>query len=218
MSSFASLLHTHTISHGEFASLSLSSTYTSVRSISVYRQFLSGDLSIRLTFAEDEKISSPMLPLSRPSPSKSHTHSTTMADTSDAWPFVQPMSAVPSCTAPLPPPTIRERNRMHALNEAFDELRRVVPKANLHDHQRLSKIATLRLAIHYISCLTQILDASGSNKPYPHELLSPTGSPSASVSSFMPQDSFIMTRRREPRLRRRLRRTIDDEHVFDEDP
>ncbi len=43
---------------------------------------------------------------------------------------------------------------MHALNEAFDELRRVVPKANLHDHQRLSKIATLRLAIHYISCLT----------------------------------------------------------------
>ena len=87
---------------------------------------------------------------------------------------------------PAPPPTIRERNRMHALNEAFDELRRVVPKANLHDHQRLSKIATLRLAIHYISCLTQILDANRS------------------------------ARRRGQRLRRRTRRTTQDEQIFDE--
>ncbi|KAI0240076.1 hypothetical protein LSAT2_009198, partial [Lamellibrachia satsuma] len=49
--------------------------------------------------------------------------------------------------------TQRERNRMHALNEAFDRLRSVVPKSNHSDHQKLSKIATLRLAIHYITAL-----------------------------------------------------------------
>ncbi|CAF0808288.1 unnamed protein product [Adineta ricciae] len=116
---------------------------------------------------------------------------------------------------PAPPPTIRERNRMHALNEAFDELRRVVPKANLHDHQRLSKIATLRLAIHYISCLTQILDANRSTKSYPHQLLSPTMS-SSPTASYLQQESFISARRRGQRLRRRTRRTTQDEQIFDE--
>ncbi len=57
--------------------------------------------------------------------------------------------------------TERERNRMHMLNDAFDELRKVVPKSNLSEHQRLSKIATLRLAIHYISALTSILKSTG---------------------------------------------------------
>ncbi len=33
---------------------------------------------------------------------------------------------------------------MHILNDAFDELRKIVPKSNLNEHQRLSKIATLR--------------------------------------------------------------------------
>lgn len=37
----------------------------------------------------------------------------------------------------------------------------MVPRSNLADHQRLSKIATLRLAIHYISALLDILKASG---------------------------------------------------------
>ncbi|CAF1084627.1 unnamed protein product [Didymodactylos carnosus] len=68
-------------------------------------------------------------------------------------------------------PTVRERNRMHALNEAFDELRKVVPKSNLNDHQRLSKIATLRLAIHYISALTSILQSSGSLKAIDRTLI-----------------------------------------------
>lgn len=57
--------------------------------------------------------------------------------------------------------TERERNRMHALNDAFDDLRRVVPKSNLSEHQKLSKIATLRLAIHYIKALTNMLKNSG---------------------------------------------------------
>lgn len=108
---------------------------------------------------------------------------------------------------------------MHALNEAFDELRRVVPKANLHDHQRLSKIATLRLAIHYISCLTQILDASGNNQGYPRQLLSPAVSPPAlSTSSYASHESLMMARRRGSRLRRRTRRTTHDEQIFDEEP
>ncbi|CAF4850648.1 unnamed protein product, partial [Rotaria sp. Silwood2] len=69
-----------------------------------------------------------------------------MDENVDTWPFIQSSStitnssirtsSIPSTSSSIPPPTIRERNRMHALNEAFDELRRVVPKANLHDHQR----------------------------------------------------------------------------------
>lgn len=57
--------------------------------------------------------------------------------------------------------TERERMRMHSLNDAFDGLRHVVPKSNLSDHHKLSKIATLRLAIHYIAALTGILKSSG---------------------------------------------------------
>ena len=57
--------------------------------------------------------------------------------------------------------TERERNRMHMLNDAFDELRKVVPKSSLTDHQKLSKIATLRLAIHYIAALVTTLRNSG---------------------------------------------------------
>ncbi|XP_033738294.1 neurogenic differentiation factor 1-like [Pecten maximus] len=57
--------------------------------------------------------------------------------------------------------TERERQRMHSLNDAFDNLRRVVPKSNLSDHHKLSKIATLRLAIHYIAALGGILKSSG---------------------------------------------------------
>ena len=68
--------------------------------------------------------------------------------------------------SPIPSPnrecaTERERTRMHMLNDAFDELRKVVPKSNLSEHQRLSKIATLRLAIHYIAALTSILKSTG---------------------------------------------------------
>ena len=64
---------------------------------------------------------------------------------------------------PQRPPTERERTRMCLLNEAFDELRKVVPKSNLSEHQKLSKIATLRLAIHYISALTSLLRATGTD-------------------------------------------------------
>lgn len=40
-------------------------------------------------------------------------------------------------------------------------LLQVVPKSNLSEHQKLSKIATLRLAIHYISALSATLKSTG---------------------------------------------------------
>lgn len=57
--------------------------------------------------------------------------------------------------------TVRERTRMHMLNDAFDDLRKVVPKNSLGEHQKLSKIATLRLAIQYIAALVATLQTSG---------------------------------------------------------
>ena len=57
--------------------------------------------------------------------------------------------------------TVRERTRMHVLNDAFDELRKVIPKSNLSEQQKLSKIATLRQAIQYIDALVRTLESSG---------------------------------------------------------
>uniref|UniRef100_A0A8C1PC44 Fer3-like bHLH transcription factor n=1 Tax=Cyprinus carpio TaxID=7962 RepID=A0A8C1PC44_CYPCA len=51
---------------------------------------------------------------------------------------------------------IRERKRMFSLNEAFDRLRRKVP--TFAYEKRLSRIETLRLAIVYISFMTDILE------------------------------------------------------------
>jgi Helix-loop-helix DNA-binding domain/Neuronal helix-loop-helix transcription factor len=63
----------------------------------------------------------------------------------------------------------RERNRMHGLNDALEELRAHVPcgsrsahvpphqHQHLHHQQKLSKIETLRLARNYIAALAEIL-------------------------------------------------------------
>ena len=53
--------------------------------------------------------------------------------------------------------TERERARAHQLNDAFDRLRRVVPTSAYDERRRLSKIATLRLAVSYIGALTTLL-------------------------------------------------------------
>ncbi|XP_074123230.1 fer3-like protein [Sminthopsis crassicaudata] len=50
---------------------------------------------------------------------------------------------------------IRERKRMLNLNEAFDQLRKKVP--TFAYEKRLSRIETLRLAIVYISFMTELL-------------------------------------------------------------
>ncbi|XP_016072516.1 PREDICTED: fer3-like protein [Miniopterus natalensis] len=52
---------------------------------------------------------------------------------------------------------VRERKRMFNLNEAFDRLRRKVP--TFAYEKRLSRIETLRLAIVYISFMTELLDS-----------------------------------------------------------
>ncbi|EPQ11500.1 Fer3-like protein [Myotis brandtii] len=52
---------------------------------------------------------------------------------------------------------IRERKRMFNLNEAFDRLRRKVP--TFAYEKRLSRIETLRLAIVYISFMTELLES-----------------------------------------------------------
>ncbi|XP_062302929.1 neurogenic differentiation factor 1-like [Osmerus eperlanus] len=49
----------------------------------------------------------------------------------------------------------RERSRMHGLNEALEELRKVVPCFS--GAQKLSKIETLRLARNYIWALSELL-------------------------------------------------------------
>uniref|UniRef100_A0A0N5A8W5 BHLH domain-containing protein n=1 Tax=Syphacia muris TaxID=451379 RepID=A0A0N5A8W5_9BILA len=51
----------------------------------------------------------------------------------------------------------RERNRMHGLNRALDILRQCVPLTT--QHQKLSKIETLRLARNYIAALNHILNS-----------------------------------------------------------
>ncbi|NXY84870.1 FER3L protein, partial [Alcedo cyanopectus] len=55
---------------------------------------------------------------------------------------------------------IRERKRMFNLNEAFDQLRKKVP--TFAYEKRLSRIETLRLAIVYISFMTELLDGGSS--------------------------------------------------------
>ena len=55
------------------------------------------------------------------------------------------------------------------INEAFEELKRVVPQVssdftkNQDSNSKLTKITTLRLAVNYIAALTKILDQNQSN-------------------------------------------------------
>ncbi|XP_076819618.1 uncharacterized protein LOC143465284 [Clavelina lepadiformis] len=49
----------------------------------------------------------------------------------------------------------RERNRMHGLNDALEDLRQVLP--TYPDETKLTKIETLRFAYNYIWCLNQTL-------------------------------------------------------------
>ncbi|KAK5982913.1 Neurogenic differentiation factor 1, partial [Trichostrongylus colubriformis] len=64
----------------------------------------------------------------------------------------------------------RERQRMHGLNDALDVLRQYVPITT--QHQKLSKIETLRLARNYILALQRILETGRQPTPleYAHQL------------------------------------------------
>lgn len=59
----------------------------------------------------------------------------------------------------------RERMRMHSLNDAFQELREVIPHVRLE--RKLSKIETLTLAKNYIMALTNVVcDMRREQSPY----------------------------------------------------
>lgn len=89
--------------------------------------------------------------------------------------------------------TIRERNRMHILNHAFDALRKVIPRPNIGGKaKKLSKIATLKLAMHYIAELDRILSDSG----YSIEVIRETTTESSAKRRGRGGDSGRVRRRR----------------------
>ncbi|NP_001116895.1 neurogenin-1 [Xenopus tropicalis] len=59
----------------------------------------------------------------------------------------------------------RERNRMHNLNSALDELRGILP--SFPDDTKLTKIETLRLAHNYIWALSETLRLADQSKEKP---------------------------------------------------
>ncbi|NXM79754.1 TWST2 protein, partial [Oenanthe oenanthe] len=70
-----------------------------------------------------------------------------------------------SCPAPQPPEdalaqrviaNVRERQRTQSLNDAFAELRKIIPTL---PSDKLSKIQTLKLAARYIDFLCQVLQS-----------------------------------------------------------
>ncbi|KAK6165687.1 hypothetical protein SNE40_022568 [Patella caerulea] len=70
---------------------------------------------------------------------------------------------------------LRERKRMKSINDAFENLRTCIP-ATVHTERRLSKVDTLRLAIRYISYLSNVVHTcnefggdSNNNKSRPQE-------------------------------------------------
>lgn len=96
----------------------------------------------------------------------------------------------------------RERSRMREINEAFETLRRAVPCQD----EKMTKIATLRLAMSYISALSEALEGVSASSPatstsesFPLDDLSDHCSLTASdlqdfdVSSSLDFDDFFIT-------------------------
>lgn len=78
----------------------------------------------------------------------------------------------------------RERNRMHNLNDALEQLRRVLPA--FPDETKLTKIETLRFAHNYIWALSETIRIADLRQPQPH---SPAWSTSGSSASYSPSYS-----------------------------
>lgn len=70
----------------------------------------------------------------------------------------------------------RERNRMHHLNAALDELRSVLP--TFPDDTKLTKIETLRFAYNYIWALSETLRLAEQCLPPPPAFRGPPAPPS----------------------------------------
>ncbi|XP_053209486.1 putative uncharacterized protein DDB_G0277255 [Panonychus citri] len=92
---------------------------------------------------------------------------------------------------------IRERRRMYHLNTAFDKLRKKVP--TFAYEKRLSRIETLRLAVMYITFMTEILRGGSAEQRIPlhpsngsfqnHQINIETSSSSSSSSSLSSSSS-----------------------------
>ncbi|XP_072252420.1 neurogenin-1 [Leuresthes tenuis] len=82
----------------------------------------------------------------------------------------------------------RERNRMHNLNDALDELRGVLPA--FPDETKLTKIETLRFAHNYIWALSETIRIADlqAGKPGDAALLLPP-SPGSDACSWSPSGS-----------------------------
>ncbi|XP_053935758.1 neurogenin-1 isoform X1 [Cuculus canorus] len=78
----------------------------------------------------------------------------------------------------------RERNRMHHLNAALDELRSVLP--TFPDDTKLTKIETLRFAYNYIWALSETLRLAEQSLPPPPSPGSDAGSWLSSASPAAP--------------------------------
>ncbi|CAG5102956.1 Similar to ptf1a: Pancreas transcription factor 1 subunit alpha (Xenopus laevis) [Cotesia congregata] len=61
---------------------------------------------------------------------------------------------------------LRERKRMQSINDAFEGLRAHLP--TLPYEKRLSKVDTLKLAIGYISFLTELVNGNQNSASYKH--------------------------------------------------
>ena len=55
---------------------------------------------------------------------------------------------------------LRERRRMKSINDAFDTLRNVIPTNEAISDRKLSKVDTLKLAMKYISYLSDMIQSS----------------------------------------------------------
>ncbi|XP_066445893.1 neurogenin-1 [Eleutherodactylus coqui] len=87
----------------------------------------------------------------------------------------------------------RERNRMHNLNSALDELRSILPC--FPDDTKLTKIETLRLAHNYIWALSETLRLADQSKDKPQTELVQPGymSPEAPPSPGSDAGSWMST-------------------------
>lgn len=83
----------------------------------------------------------------------------------------------------------RERQRMHGLNDAFLQLREVIPHVQIG--RRLSKIETLTLAKNYIKALTNVIcEMRSESSPYELGENQPASEPPYKPS-FFPDLSFL---------------------------
>ncbi|KAF2883060.1 hypothetical protein ILUMI_23106 [Ignelater luminosus] len=77
----------------------------------------------------------------------------------------------------------RERMRMHSLNDAFEQLREVIPHIKME--RKLSKIETLTLAKNYIMALTNVIcEMRGEEKHYTFQDVSEERDPVDTVTTI----------------------------------